>query len=53
MRERILKTLKAYLETNRDVLTNNEVKDIKEQIEIVKRYKGSFIKRFNKHRNNN
>lgn len=46
MKERILKTLEAYLITNRDVLDEETIKDIEEQIEAVKKYKPGFWKRF-------
>lgn len=36
MKERILKTLEAYLLTNRDVLEEDRIKDLEEQIETVK-----------------
>ena len=39
MRERILKTLEAYLLINEDVLEEEQIKDIKEQIQAVREYK--------------
>ena len=39
MRERILTTLKAYLLTNKDVLSKEEIEDIEEQIKAVEEYK--------------
>ena len=42
MKERILKTLKAYLQTNKDVLSQEEIKDIEEQIKAVENYKPIF-----------
>ena len=42
MKKRILKTLKAYLQTNKDVLSQEEIKDIKEQIKAVVNYKPIF-----------
>ena len=42
MKKRILKTLKAYLQTNKDVLSQEEIKDIKEQIKAVENYKPIF-----------
>lgn len=36
MKRRILKTLEAYLITNRDVLEETKIKDIEEQIKAVK-----------------
>lgn len=35
MRERILKTLKAYLQINKDVLSQEEIENIEKQIETV------------------
>ena len=46
MKERVLKTLEAYLLTNRDVLEEDRIKDIEEQIQAVKEYKEPFIKKF-------
>lgn len=45
MRNRILKTLEAYLLTNEDVLEEDYIKDLKEQIEAVKNYKENFFVR--------
>ena len=45
MKERVLKTLEAYLITNMDVLEADDIKDIEEQIEAVKDYKESILKR--------
>lgn len=42
MRERILKTLEAYLLCNREVMEPEEIKDLEEQIEAVKQYKPLF-----------
>lgn len=42
MKERILKTLKAYLQTNKDVLPQEEINDINEQIKAVENYKPIF-----------
>lgn len=44
MKERILKTLAAYLITNRDVLEEDHIKDIEEQIETVKHMNKIFFK---------
>lgn len=44
MKERILHTLEAYLITNEDVLEADEIKDIKEQIQVVKAYNEKSIK---------
>ena len=35
MEERILNTLKSYLEINREALTEEETKDLKEQITYI------------------
>lgn len=45
MKERVLKTLEAYLLTNMDVLEEEEIRDIEEQIKAVKGYKEGFFKR--------
>lgn len=37
MKERILKTLEAYLITNRDVMEEDHIKDVEEQIKTIKR----------------
>ena len=42
MKERILKTVEAYLITNEDVLEEKEIQDIKEQIQAIKQYKPNF-----------
>lgn len=39
MQERILWTLEAYLITNEEVMSENDVQNLKEQIEAVKNYK--------------
>ena len=39
MQSRILNTLEAYLITNKDVLPEEKIKDLEEQIVIVKEYK--------------
>ena len=44
MKERILKTLDAYLITNRDVLEEKEIKDIEEQIKFIKHINKNFFK---------
>ena len=46
MKKRILKTLNAYLETNREVLSEGEIKDIEEQIRFIENYKSSFATKF-------
>ena len=48
MKERILKTLKAYLLINKEVLSQEEIKDIEEQIKVVERYKFGFRGLFGK-----
>lgn len=49
MKNRILKTLEAYLLTNEDVLEEAHIKDLKEQIEAVKNYKENlFVRWFKK-----
>lgn len=45
MKKRILKTLKAYLITNEDVLEQKEIEDIKEQIKTVENF--NTIKTYN------
>jgi hypothetical protein len=45
MKNRILKTLEAYLITNEDVLEEDHIKDLKEQIEAVRHYKENFFVR--------
>lgn len=42
MQERILWTLEAYLLTNKDVMSNGDIKNLEEQIEAVKNYKPLF-----------
>ena len=44
MKERILKTLEAYLITNRDVMEDDHIKDVEEQIEFVKHMNEIFFK---------
>ena len=44
MKERILKTLEAYLITNRDVMEEDHIKDVEEQIETVKNMNKIFFK---------
>ena len=39
MQERILWTLEAYLTTNEEVMSENDVQNLKEQIQTVKNYK--------------
>lgn len=39
MQERILWTLEAYLLTNEEVMSENDVQNLKEQIKAVKNYK--------------
>ena len=39
MQERILWTLEAYLLTNEEVMSENDVQNLKEQIQAVKNYK--------------
>lgn len=39
MKERVLKTLIAYLETNKWVMNDEEIKDVKEQIKAVREHK--------------
>ncbi len=48
MKKRILKTLKAYLLTNKEVLSEEEIKDIEEQIVAVENYKPVLKKLFGK-----
>ena len=48
MKERILKMLRAYLETNREVLDSEEIRDIEEQIAAVDKYKTKFTTMFGK-----
>jgi thiamine phosphate synthase YjbQ (UPF0047 family) len=42
MKERILKTVEAYLITNEDVLEEDQKQDIKEQIQAIKQYKENW-----------
>ena len=42
MKERILWTLEAYLLTNKEVMSNGDIKNLEEQIEAVKNYKPLF-----------
>lgn len=42
MQERILWTLEAYLLTNKEVMSNGDIKNLEEQIEAVKNYKPLF-----------
>lgn len=44
MKERILKTLEAYLITNRDVMEEDHIKDVEEQIETVKHMNKIYFK---------
>ena len=44
MKERILKTLEAYLITNRDVMEDDHIKDVEEQIETIKHMNKIFFK---------
>lgn len=46
MKERILKTLKAYLLTNKDVLSQEDIKDIEKQIKAVENYKPKLMDLF-------
>jgi len=46
LKERILNTLNAYLLTNKDILLEEEIKDIEEQIRTVENYKPVFKKLF-------
>ena len=46
MKNRILKTLEAYLLTNEDVLEPDHIQDLKEQIEAVKAYKESRVRKW-------
>ena len=50
MRKRVLKTLKAYLLTNKDVLSKKEIEDIEEQIRVVEEYKPKLSDLFRKSR---
>lgn len=50
MRERILATLKAYLLTNKDVLSKKEIEDIEEQIKTVEEYKPKLSDLFRKNK---
>ena len=43
MKERILKTLEAYLITNRDVMEEEHIKDVEEQIETIKNMNKIFF----------
>lgn len=43
MRDRILKTLQAYLDTNKDVLNKEEIEDIKQQIHAIKYYTNPMV----------
>lgn len=51
MKERILKTLEEHLLLNREVMEPEEIKDLEEQIEAVKRWKPLFGCLFNKEKN--
>ena len=42
MQERILWTLEAYLLTNKEVMSNGDIKNLEEQIAAVKNYKPLF-----------
>ena len=42
MQESILWTLEAYLLTNEEVMSENDVQNLKEQIKAVKNYKSSL-----------
>lgn len=46
MQERILNTLITYLQSNRNTLSEIEIKDIEEQITAVKNYKPEFKSKF-------
>lgn len=37
MRKKILKTVEAYLITNRDVLSDEEIQSLEKQIKVLKR----------------
>lgn len=43
MRDRILKTLNAYLYINKDVLTESEIKDIEQQIHAIKYFTNPMV----------
>lgn len=42
MQERILWTLEAYLLVNREVMSDEDIENLEEQIEAVKKYKPLF-----------
>ena len=46
MKNRILNTLEAYLLINEDFMEPEHVQDLKEQIEAVKAYKESRVKKW-------
>ena len=43
MRERILKTLQEYLDTNKEVLSETEIEDIKQQIHAIKHFTNPMV----------